>query len=95
MSGGFGMHRIPLETADEIDLTNGSMRTLQKLPKTDYNFGCCVFKGLPYVISDAIYVYKEDAWMRMGRLTIRDIGHAVADEDFIYIVGRREFALFK
>ena len=97
MVGGFGVNRIPLNTVDVLDMSSGIVSAVNKLPKAMFGVGACVFKGKIYVIKDTILVYKseEDSWDRLGRLTVKDVAQAVADEENIYITTKSTYDLYR
>ena len=99
--GGFGKHRIMLNSVESIDTETGVASDLPDLPMALYSPAVCIFKGELFVIQRHVYRLKSLAtrdWDNLGSLDNKDnifINYALATSDHIYLVSKNAYVLVR
>ncbi|XP_071447104.1 kelch-like protein 30 [Hetaerina americana] len=90
--GGFGKHRVLLDSMDKYHIPTGEWCTCKPIPEALYSAAACVFDGNIYVIGSNVYCYHtlSDSWTTISELKLpKNIGFssAMVYEDWIYLTG--------
>lgn len=70
--GGYGKHRIILDSVDRYDTFKCSWKRCASLPSPLYSAACCSHKGIIYVFSHQIFTYDQqlDEWHTLANVRL-------------------------
>ena len=98
--GGYGKHRIALDTMTSIDLKTGSQKNLSVLPNAVYSPAVCAFQqSRIFVIKSVITSYNVDLdfWSVHNEVELpkcMEFNNAMASGDTLYLTAVHSYELY-
>ncbi|KAG8232725.1 hypothetical protein J437_LFUL013318 [Ladona fulva] len=90
--GGFGRHRVLLDSMERYHVPTGTWHSCRTLPEALYSAASCVFDGSIYVLGSQLYCYHppSDMWTTINELSLpknTGFSSAMPYKDYIYLTG--------
>ncbi|XP_046387127.1 kelch-like protein 12 isoform X2 [Ischnura elegans] len=98
--GGFGKHRVLLDSMEKYSIPTGEWHKCSSMPEALYSAAACVFEGNIYVVGSQVYCYHtlSDSWVTIRELKLpKHVGFssAMAYKEWIYLTGMHTNALMR
>merc|ERR1719228_2968334 len=100
--GGFGKHRIILDSVDCFNIDSGEQRECSNLPVPMYRPAAAVFKGRIFVVgkkmASVYYPYPQNYWAALNHIALPaniEFDSAMSTENHIYLTSSHSRDLFR